>query len=155
MRDIIVKIMVEVLGIFAIVTKEIKQHAASELTPDDMFPTADQDLEKFFKKFIGSKDVEDALNRLDKLTREEFQTAIAQVLKVTHDVDEGVKNVGVQVKDISDKVNVAVEGTFKCFLYSKTPPKTHMTRREGNEGSGATRHKRHGESQASVIISCS
>ena len=38
-RDIIVKIMVEVLGIFAIVTKEIKQHPASELTPGDTFPS--------------------------------------------------------------------------------------------------------------------
>ncbi len=41
-RNIIVKIMVEVLGIFAIVTKEIKQNTASELTPDDTFPVADE-----------------------------------------------------------------------------------------------------------------
>ena len=34
MRDIIVKIMVEVLGIFAIVTKEMKQGRASESTLD-------------------------------------------------------------------------------------------------------------------------
>jgi hypothetical protein len=36
MKDIIVKIMVEVLGLFAIVTKEIKQGRASELIPDDV-----------------------------------------------------------------------------------------------------------------------
>ena len=35
MRDIIVKIMVEVLGIFAIVTREIKQGRASESTHVD------------------------------------------------------------------------------------------------------------------------
>ncbi len=140
MRDIIVKIMVEVLGIFAIVTKEIKQNPASESTTDDTIPVTDQGLEKFFKKVIGRKDVEEALSRLDKLTREEFQTAIAQVLKVTHDVSEGVKNVGEkvdginvkvdgvggQVKDIGDKVNVAVEGTFKCVLYSETPSKIYI-----------------------------
>ena len=39
MKDIIVKIMVEVLGIFGIVTKEMKQGRASELTPDDPFIT--------------------------------------------------------------------------------------------------------------------
>ena len=38
MREIIVKIMVEVLGIFAIVTKEIKQGRASEPTSDSLFP---------------------------------------------------------------------------------------------------------------------
>ncbi len=93
------------------------------------------------KKLMGRRDVEDALSRLDKLTREEFQTEIAQILKVTHDVGEEVKDVGkkvdgvdvkldgvdikvggvdvkvdgvsVQVTDIGDKVNVAVEGTFK------------------------------------------
>ena len=95
------------------------------------------------KKLIGRRDVEDALSRLDKLTREEFQAAIAQVLKVTHDIDEGVKNVGkkidvvdakvvgvgakvdgvnskvdsvdVKVMDIDDRVNVAVEGTLIAF----------------------------------------
>ena len=36
-KDIIVKIMVEVLGLFAIVTKEIKQGRASECSPDVMF----------------------------------------------------------------------------------------------------------------------
>ena len=35
MKDIIIKIMVEVLGIFAIVTKEMKQGRASESIPDD------------------------------------------------------------------------------------------------------------------------
>ncbi len=39
MRDTIVKIMIEVLGIFAIVTKEMKQGRASESTPDDHFPS--------------------------------------------------------------------------------------------------------------------
>ena len=38
MTEIMVKIMVEVLGIFAIVTKEIKQGRASESIPDHAFP---------------------------------------------------------------------------------------------------------------------
>lgn len=39
MRDIIVRIMVEVLGIFAIVTKEIKQGRASEPIFDSYLPS--------------------------------------------------------------------------------------------------------------------
>ncbi|KAH8986870.1 hypothetical protein EDB92DRAFT_1220167 [Lactarius akahatsu] len=82
MRDIIVKIMVEVLGIFGIVTKEMKQGRAKT----------------YLKKLIGRRDIEDALGRLDRLTQQETQMAIVQVLKVAH-------NVG-------DKVDVAIEGTF-------------------------------------------
>ncbi len=91
--------------------------------------------------------MEDALSRLDKLTREEFQVAIMQVLKVTHNVDEGVKHVGekvdvvdakvvgvgvkvdgvnskvdsvdVKLMGIDDKVNVAVHGTLITFATRK------------------------------------
>ncbi|KAH9016666.1 hypothetical protein EDB83DRAFT_227963 [Lactarius deliciosus] len=79
MRDIIVKIMVEVLGIFGIVTKEMKQGRAK----------------RYLKKLIGRRDIEDALGRLDRLTQQEVQMAIVQVLKIAH-------NVG-------DKVDVAIE----------------------------------------------
>ncbi|KAI9435323.1 hypothetical protein H4582DRAFT_681514 [Lactarius indigo] len=86
MKDTIIKIMVEVLGIFGIVTKEMKQGRAK----------------RYLKKLIGRKDIEDALARLDKLTQQEAQMAIVQVLKVAHDVKDGVEIVG-------DQVNVAIE----------------------------------------------
>jgi hypothetical protein len=76
-KDIVVKIMVEVLGIFAIMTKEIKLGRASESIPDDMSPAADRDsdkyLDKSFKKLAGRKDIEDALSRLDRLTQEAIE----------------------------------------------------------------------------------
>ncbi|KAH8986853.1 hypothetical protein EDB92DRAFT_1218888 [Lactarius akahatsu] len=86
MRDTIVKIMVEVLGIFGIVTKELKQGRAK----------------RYLKKLIGRKDIEDALGRLDRLTQQEVQMAIVQVLKVAHHVKDGVEAVG-------DQVNLAIE----------------------------------------------
>ena len=39
LEDIIVKTMVEVLGVFAIMTKEMEQGRARELIPDDTFPS--------------------------------------------------------------------------------------------------------------------
>ncbi|KAN0138119.1 Ankyrin repeat-containing domain protein [Lactarius tabidus] len=93
MKDIIVKIMVEVLGIFAIMTKEMKQGRTK----------------KYLKKLIGRRDIEDALSRLDRLTQEEARMATAQVLKVAHRVENEVGTVGNQVRGIDDKVNVAVE----------------------------------------------
>ncbi|KAH8977529.1 hypothetical protein EDB92DRAFT_2119889 [Lactarius akahatsu] len=103
MRDIIVKIMVEVLDILAISTKEIKQGRTK----------------KYFRKLIGRTDIEDALKGLNKLTQEEARMAIAQVLKVTHHVDDGVKNVGdivgligTKMNDVDDKVKVIIEGAL-------------------------------------------
>ncbi|KAH9162724.1 hypothetical protein EDB89DRAFT_616869 [Lactarius sanguifluus] len=95
MRDTIVKIMVEVLGIFGIVTKEMKQGRTSESIPDDTLLVTDRYLEKYLKRLIGRRDIEDALGRLDRLTQQEVQMAVVQVLKVAHSV--------------SDKVNVAIE----------------------------------------------
>ncbi|KAH9178025.1 hypothetical protein EDB89DRAFT_1299066 [Lactarius sanguifluus] len=88
MTDVIVKIMVEVLSIFAIATKEIKQGFAK----------------KFLKKLVGGRDIEDALQKLDRLTQEEARMATAEVLRVTHGVDDKVKGVGFQVEGVNKGV---------------------------------------------------
>jgi hypothetical protein len=64
--------------------------------------------EKYLKKLIGRTEIEDALQRLDKLTQEEVRMATAQVLKVTHTVDDGVKAV-------NDKVAVVIDGAQLIF----------------------------------------
>jgi hypothetical protein len=112
MKDIMVNIMVEVLGIFAIVTKETKQGQASEWVRDDTFPVAHGDPEKYLKKLIGRRDIEDALRRLDILTQEEARMATAQVLKLAHHVKDGVKSV-------DDKVDLAIEGALLTFTSRK------------------------------------
>jgi hypothetical protein len=53
------------------------------------------------KKLLGKNDIEDALRRLDTLTQEEARIATAEVLKVTHKVD--------------DKVTVLVDGALDAF----------------------------------------
>ncbi|KAH8992274.1 hypothetical protein EDB86DRAFT_2852765, partial [Lactarius hatsudake] len=77
MTDIIVKIMVEVLGILAISTKEIKQGRTK----------------KYLKKLAGRTELEDALKRLDKLTQEEARMAAAQLLKIAHNVEHKITQV--------------------------------------------------------------
>ena len=125
MRDTIVKIMVEVLGIFAIVTKEIKQGRASEPTHDDLFPPADRKTEKYLKKLFGRADIEDALGRLDKLTQEEARMAIMEVRKVAHNVEDRVKTVGDNVEDVDGKIDVAIEGTL-THVSDTTRPQSYM-----------------------------
>ena len=147
MKYIIIKIMVEVLGIFAIVTKEMKQGRASESTPDSTSPVADRSSEKYLKKLLGRKDIEDALSRLDKLTQEEARMATAQVLKVAHDVKEEVKTVGEEVKDVGDKVqgvgdkvkdvddkvNVVIEGAFSTLATHDAITNSYTTRWQGSQ----------------------
>jgi hypothetical protein len=45
-------------------------------------------LGKYLNRLLGKSDIEAALKRLDTLTQEEARMAIAEVLKVTHVIDE-------------------------------------------------------------------
>ena len=115
------KIMVEVLGIFAIVTKELKHGRASELISDDTLHVAHRDSEKYLKKLIGRKDIEDALSRLDRLTQEEARMATVQVLKLAHCIRCGMETVGDKMKSLDDKVDLAIEGTLISLDSIKLP----------------------------------
>jgi ABC-type transporter Mla maintaining outer membrane lipid asymmetry ATPase subunit MlaF len=68
--------------------------------------------EKYAKKLIGRTKVEDALKRLDKLTQEEARMAGAQNLKITHDIDERVREVVDTVVTIDNRV-VTVDDRVK------------------------------------------
>ena len=83
MTSIIVKIMVEVLTILGIATKEMKQRRSSEsMNVYHSFLTKISP-EKILKKILGKNDIEDALKRLDTLTQEEARMAIAEIWKAT------------------------------------------------------------------------
>jgi len=101
MRAIIIKIMVEVLTILGIATKEIKQSRSSEPINNFRLFWTQFSLEKFVKKLLAKNDIEDALKRLDTLTQEEARMATAEVLRVTQRVD--------------NKVNVLIDGARDTF----------------------------------------
>jgi hypothetical protein len=100
LMDVFVKIMVEVLSILGIVTKEIGQGKLSTSFRFDISPTVDLRAEKFFKKLAGMKDVEDALQRLDKLTQEESLMAVVEALTITREIDDKVEGVDHKVSDL-------------------------------------------------------
>ncbi|KAI9438143.1 hypothetical protein H4582DRAFT_2076752 [Lactarius indigo] len=88
MTDIITKIMVEVLTIFGIATKELRRGSAK----------------KFLKRLARRTELEDAVKKLDRLTQEEARMALAEVLKITHIVHNSVKVVDSKVESVDDKV---------------------------------------------------
>ena len=53
---------------------------------------------------MGKREIEDSLERLDKLTQEETRVASAEQLKMTHNVDDRVKGVEGQVQDVGGDV---------------------------------------------------
>src|SRR6266436_5364446 len=61
-------------------------------------------LETFLKRLVGRTDIEDALQRLDKLTQEEARMATAEGLKAAHGIDNKVEDVGDKVKGVDSKI---------------------------------------------------
>ena len=105
MSDIIIEIMVEVLTILAITTKEVKRGRFSELMLWCILPFSLTGYsEKYFKKLTGNREIEDSLERLDKLTQEEARMASAEQLKMTHSVDVKVTGVDDRVRGVEGQV---------------------------------------------------
>ena len=120
MTKIIVDIMVEVLSILGIVTKEIGQGTMSASFFVDIYPKADLRAEKFFKKLVGRKDVEDALQRLDELTQEEARMAAVEALGITRGIydnvkgmDEKLQNVDKNVEGMDHKIGTVIKGELE------------------------------------------
>ncbi|KAH9990334.1 hypothetical protein BJV77DRAFT_1151073, partial [Russula vinacea] len=88
MTHIGVEIMVEVLTILAIATKEVKGGR----------------LKKYVRKLTGNTEIEDSLKRLDRLTQEEARMASGELLKMTHSVDDRVMGVDDRVKGVEGNV---------------------------------------------------
>ena len=57
----------------------------------------------------GRTDIEDRVKRLDRLTNEQARMANAQLLKVTHGVDDKLTEVGDSVKGVKGEVRVVRE----------------------------------------------
>ncbi|KAI0248658.1 hypothetical protein BJV78DRAFT_1234383, partial [Lactifluus subvellereus] len=72
MRELLGKIMAQVLSILALSTKEMNQNR----------------IKKYIKSLVGlgHTEIPDGLQRLDMLTREECGMAVARNLEITHDV---------------------------------------------------------------------
>jgi hypothetical protein len=109
MTDTIINVMVEVLLIITLVTKEINQGKLSELAANVgatllTYPCSG----RFLKKLRGRSDIEDALRRLDSLTQEEHRMATAQDLRATHRVDERMDGIG-------NNINIVISGACQVF----------------------------------------
>jgi fungal STAND N-terminal Goodbye domain len=100
MSDIIIKIMVEVLSVLALATKQIEQGRFSKCAVTYTLPMAHCAIEKFAKKLLGESEVEAVLHKLDRLTQDEARMTVTQTLGVVH--------------GLVGNVRVVMDGT-QCF----------------------------------------
>jgi hypothetical protein len=81
MTNIIVQIMVEILSVLALTTKEIKQGRLSKQTFPENFVIPEHSAEKAVKKVFRESKIEAVLQKLARLTDEETRMAAALTLR--------------------------------------------------------------------------
>jgi hypothetical protein len=91
LTEVIVKIMVKLLLVLALASKQIKQGRFSKCTLVYIRFVAQCAAEKFTKKLLGESEIETVLQRLDRLTHDEARITVAQTLGVVHGLVESVK----------------------------------------------------------------
>jgi len=93
MTEVVIKIMLELLSVIALASKQIKQGRFSKRAVAFMLSMAQYTSEKFTKKLLGESEIEAVLQRLDRLTQDEARMTVAQTLSVVHGLVESVKAV--------------------------------------------------------------
>ena len=109
MMAIIVEIMVQVISILGIVTKEIKEGRISAPFLVDIDPKLTFHAEKFSKRVFGINRLNDAFQQLDKLTREEALMAEAEALVIAARVDRNVENIVEGVTKAGENMQVVLK----------------------------------------------
>jgi hypothetical protein len=112
MTGIIVEIIVEVLSVLALATKQIDQGRLSTCAITYTSPMAQWALEKFLKKLFWESEVEDALQKLDNLTQDEARMTSAQTLGVVHRL-------------AGDQSQRDVQSGVQCWLSPPNPSTNH------------------------------
>ena len=124
MNSLLGKIMAQVLSVLALSTKAMKERRISGSLHSMPFFMADLGTETFMKRLVGKKDLEDALERLDMLTREENLMTAARILEVTHHMDANLKATKELTHNVHDDVKVTNHGaqhSFDLFVHITDP----------------------------------
>jgi hypothetical protein len=113
MTDIVLKIMVELLSVLALATKQIKQGRFSKCAVTYTLPVTQRIVEKFAKKLLGDSEIESVLQRLDRLTQDEARMTAAQTLSVVHSLVGNMKVVMEGTENLRDCSDVLL---MICFV---------------------------------------
>jgi hypothetical protein len=90
MTGIMVKTLLELLSVFALATKLVKQGQPGKIPIADIYLTQ-CNADKFVRKLSGGKYEEMVLDRLDRLTLDEARMTAAQILEVVYGLVQNMK----------------------------------------------------------------
>jgi len=107
-EEVLVKIMVELLGVLALAVQQIKQGRFSAYYLVYTRPWSNDDTEKFAKKLLGENDIEAVLQRLDRLTIEESRMTAAQTMQVVLGLFNNMKTIIDGMQFLSNDVRYGV-----------------------------------------------
>jgi hypothetical protein len=123
--ELLGRIMAQVLSILALSTKAMMNGRISE--SNYLFYTSslvDGITEKFLRRLTGRTEVEDAVVRLDMLTKEESLMMVARNLEVAHRVDEKsdatkvlIENIDGNIKAIDHNLKTTKDGTQRFLSF--------------------------------------
>ena len=82
--------VVGVLSILSIATREMEQSLTSSYYPSNSTHDPSHFLEKYLKKIVGRTDIEDGLKELDSLIQGEHGMVTAQILQAASEIKGGV-----------------------------------------------------------------
>jgi hypothetical protein len=102
-KELLGKIMAQILSILALSTKVMTERRISRLIYTQCSFLADYVTEQFLKRLIGKTNVEDAFLQLDSLTKEENLMAVARTLEVVHHVNDKVEVIDQNVKAVKER----------------------------------------------------
>ena len=102
LTELLAKILAQVLFVLALSTKEMKERRISVLIHSKYSLLADRGAGKFMKRLIGKTEVEDELEELDLLTKEENLMAAARTLGIASDIHRDTNVIKDDTRDIKD-----------------------------------------------------
>ena len=107
--ELLGKIMAQIVSTLALSTKAMTERRMSEFIDAVCSLLADYFSEKLLKRLMGKTDVEDALLRLDSLTKEESLMVAARNLEVTHAIQVLVENIDEKLSGLLLLVGTVVD----------------------------------------------
>jgi len=106
MTDIVIKVIVELLRVLGLATKQIRQGR----------------FKKFVKKRFGDTKVEDVLRKLDRLTQDESRMTVAQTFSMVHGLTQDGK---ASAKDIRQGLRGQMQADIQHWLSPPDPSTNH------------------------------
>jgi len=112
MTDMIIKIMIRLLEVLALATRQIKHGRFGKSVITYALTMSQGDVVKFAKKLLGESEVEAVLQRLDRLTQEEARMTVAQTLGVVHGL---VNNMRIVMEGAECLLNSSLQFSERTF----------------------------------------